>query len=548
MQGVPTTHDRMRGQVNNSTAAGPSNSRTASSSRSSSTFDSTRGEPYGGSSISREQGRQRRTNTGRGRGGGRNTLTIETFDFRTNFHAKLCRAAKYKVHAPYCSCPKIVKLRQQLVPVVQSLKKSNDDNDDKGVTKNMTTKKHNSYSNNQVQFDIDGNIAHQLSQLNIASNNNGEESNNTNNSNKNNIGNNDPFDNLIVLPDTKSNNPSIYVCNDTDRLTFQRNGTACEKKLGSEIFGHCDNNAITDKDEEEGGNNYISQEKITAGSASANNNNIPPFKVNCAICLLTTHQRNGFVAIVSPSLNEMQPTIQRARDAITNKVKQQRSGYGKGLHADHAHFVCALEVSSLQSLLASGNTRDKGQRVNMEILTQMKKNSHFDDDVCLPNTETTLHDMISTIIMSNESSVQIKMGHHLTSLLWLLLQDHQQANLTTSNNLQYIMVMGYIDGPRILTFDLPGGKRHLGESTLQGAIREVEEECSLIIDHGWFADRVSKRYGGDDGNNESMANIADISSGNSGEDDGYSGGLVQVLEPRKIKGSQSGDAFFVMTP
>jgi len=78
--------------------------------------------------------------------------------------------------------------------------------------------------------------------------------------------------------------------------------------------------------------------------------------------------------------------------------------------------------------------------------------------------------------------------------------------------------------------NLPGGKRHLGETTLQGVIREVEEECSLQIDYDWLVDNVPKRYGGSKDTGE-------------GEDDGS----IQVLEPRKVKGSVSGDAFFIMT-
>lgn len=130
--------------------------------------------------------------------------------------------------------------------------------------------------------------------------------------------------------------------------------------------------------------------------------------------------------------------------------------------------------------------------------------------------------------MTNEStSIQIKMGHHLTSLLWLL-KDDKQLTTMSSNNVQYIMVMGYIDSSNS-KLDLPGGKRHLGETTLHGVIREVEEECSLQINHDWLISHVSKRYGG---------------SKDTGEDDGN----IQVLEPRKVKGSVSGDAFFVMTP
>ena len=62
-------------------------------------------------------------------------------------------------------------------------------------------------------------------------------------------------------------------------------------------------------------------------------------------------------------------------------------------------------------------------------------------------------------------------------------------------------------------------------------IREVEEECSLLINYDWLVGHVSKRYGG---------------SKDTGEED--DGSNIQVLEPRKVKGSVSGDAFFITTP
>ena len=93
------------------------------------------------------------------------------------------------------------------------------------------------------------------------------------------------------------------------------------------------------------------------------------------------------------------------------------------------------------------------------------------------------------------------------------------------------MVLGYIDNPQSITLDLPGGKRHLGESTINGVVREVEEECSLLIDENWLMHHVSTRYGGSkDENRDDTSHV------------------VQVLEPTKIKGSVSGDAFFVMPP
>jgi len=400
-----------------------------------------------------------------------NPINIETTNFQSIFHNKLCRAAKYKVHAPQCSCPKVVKLRQRYKNTQNKVKANNE-------TATTTSDNIREYSNDQIiQFDIEGNITHQLSQLDITST--------SNNDNKT------PFDNLIVLPDTKGANPSIYSCTNTNLQSFQKDGIECEQKLALEIFGNTSTATTTDK------------------VASTNKKKIPPFKVNCAICLLTTHQRNGFVAIISNSINELQSTITSARKSTLMKQSN-----GEKLHADHAHFICAIKLSSLYSLLSAGKTRSKNEMVTKDILMQIRNDGGVD---CLSSEMTN----------ESTSSVQIKMGHHLTSLLWLLQDDKQQKS--SSNSVKYIMVMGYIDSPNAIELDLPGGKRHLGETTLQGVIREVEEECSLQIDYDWLDSHVSKRYGGS-------------------RDKKEDGGSIQVLEPRKVKGSVSGDAFFVMTP
>jgi hypothetical protein len=397
---------------------------------------------------------------------------IESTDFQTNFHARLCRAVKYKVHSPNCACPKVAKIRQRHENHMLAKKE-----DEKETAANSNNSNATGNNSNEIQSDIDGTFTDQLNRLKIAPTSN-------------------PFDNLIVIPDTKET-PAIYTCKGTDGQTFQRDKTACERKIAREIFGHA-----------EGGGAGTSQEKV------AESDNIPPFKVNCANCLLTSHQRNGFVAIVSDSLEELNDTIQRARKSTSAKVQNSE------LHADHAHFTCAIELSTLQSLLSAGKTRMKDHHINMEILTQMKNGG-----VEFPK-ETM------DIFSSKESSpsMQIKMGHHLTSLLWLL--HRQPSKPGSTDHLHHVMVIGYQDSPREFELDLPGGKRHLGESTLEGAIREVEEECSLEINEGWMANRVPMQYGG----------MMTMTNGMSDE------GVVQVLVPRKIRGVESGDAFFVMTP
>ncbi len=301
----------------------------------------------------------------------RDSPKIQTTNFNSIFHSQLCRAAKYKVHAPNCSCSKLESLRKRY------------DDDCKS-------------------------LADQLKDLAIS----------------------DPLDHLVVVPDTKTT-PAIFVCNEATSKEFRADARQCERKLANEIF--------------EGKN----------GSLDA-----LPFKVACAACLLTGHQKNGFLAIVSDSPKELQPIIEEARVA-SNKASH--------LHSDHGN-VCAVELSSLKSLL-SAKTRARSNQVVSEMFEQLKNGG-----IDLQSADASL------------DTSTIKLGHHLTSLLLL------QGKLKLMSG--YIMVIVYDDGPKGLELDLPGGKRHLGETTLQSLVREVREETMIQLDEEFLSERLSSRFGG----------------------------------------------------
>ncbi|KAL7496558.1 hypothetical protein ACHAWT_005080 [Skeletonema menzelii] len=331
---------------------------------------------------------------------------IETTHFLSVFHSEICRAAKYKVHAPLCTCSKIDKLRQLY-------RKEKDMNDNR-------------------------NLSERLKDLDVS----------------------DPFDNLLVVPDTKTT-PAMFVCNQTTSIEFQNDATVCENKIATKIFDNTD---------------MTSLDKF-------------PFKVSCALCLLD-HQRNGFVAIVADSVQELEPTIAKAK-----ACKAAKKTTSHNLHSDHAHFICAVQLSSLKALVRSAKTRAKHSQIVSEILSQLKNGG-----IDLPPSDNST----------------IKLGHHLTSFIWL-------EGTSKGSKRGYIMVLGYIDGPYELMLDLPGGKRHLGESTLESLVREVEEETSLELDKQWLAERLSRRYGGAlDENSED----------------------IQVLETAR----ENGNVYFVIPP
>ena len=338
-----------------------------------------------GKSDGHKPNQRRKSNTQQRNHTPKHLFKIETAHFSSNFHAEICKAAKYKVHAPLCKCNKIDRLRQRYYQ-------------DKDKVDNR-------------------NISERLKDLDIS----------------------DPFDNLLVVPDTKTT-PAIFVCNQTTSIDFRNDATACENTLAKEIFDNTDTKSF---------------DKF-------------PFKVSCALCLLD-HQKNGFVAIVAASANELERTIAKA-----NACKVANKTVSLELHSDHAHFICAVRLSSLKTLVRSAKTRSKHNQIVAEILSQLKNGG-----VDLPPSA-----------IDDESLCTIKLGHHLTSLLWL------EGTLKGNRSGQHIMVLGYIDGPTELMLDLPGGKRHLGESTLESLVREVEEETSLKLDKQWLVERLSHRYGG----------------------------------------------------
>ena len=389
------------------------------------------------------------------------TVKVITTNFIADFHRKV-KAAAYKVHAPNCTCPKVERIRSRYM----------DNQHQRGID---NTSEPMSQYNNGIQFDVDGGFTQQFEKKVQISN---EES---------------LFDNLVVLPDTQRPS-SVYICKDTNSKQFQQNGTACEKKLAMEIFG-------------------------SNGDIGKNSDNLPSFKVACAICLLTGHYWNGFVAILSAKYHHLQPILDNARDAAQAKESQI-------LHSDHAHFVCALKISSLQTFVGSAKTRSASTKNITNVLSQLRNNG-----VELSNNVQNVSFVGEKV---DEHSAKVELGHHLISFLHILNDEFQNDRSEATNSIlqqsQYILVIGYQDGPFEWTLDLPGGKRHLGETTIEGAIREVEEECSLKLNQKWLEGQLPIRYGG----------IADFNSSK-----GLS--IFEPNAPVKVY-ETSGNAFILISP
>lgn len=166
-----------------------------------------------------------------------------------------------------------------------------------------------------------------------------------------------------------------------------------------------------------------------------------PFKISCALCMLTGDHPNGFVCITADTAE----AVNRARDMAWHErtAKLQR---GEALHSDHAHFVCTLSKAALQSYRQS---RTHKQALMDELMDQGLKRLTTD--------------------------TKLELGHHLKAILGEL--EHE-----------FLLVMVY-DDKTSFALDVPGGKRQLGEGSWECAVRETSEETSLLVESSWVTGR-----------------------------------------------------------
>ena len=525
----------------------PSASSSPFTSKSAGGTDREEGRAGVGSGRGRGPGRGRgrgREGTGRGRGGkgssrGRGThlprpLKICTSDFQDVFHAKVAQAAKYKVYMPQSTASKYLKLKQQYFMCrdqylrrqkKETKKHSNENQKQQAAVRDV--------NNNDDDHDEAGTteIGKQLDELTLSDKQNVEaggcspSSREDDDESDGQDDEDDPFDNLVVIPDTKSPQ-AIYVCQGTNLKMFVGEGSSgieCEQKLAREIFGP----AYDPKT-----NN--TQDKV-GGSTKKGSSNVMPFKVSCAQCLLTRHYPNGFVAIMDPSNEKLQPVLQNARMSAAKKKELNQ------FHSDHSHFVTSLQISALYKFLETNKTRNKNREISNDIWKQLSMDGVVEDLLVVGqeeeiDTNTSRDDDDDNDNNNVQGMVpEIKLGHHLQALLY---------NVSKERHHEYVVVLGYNDSTTEIELDLPGGKRHLGETSVEGAIRETEEEISFKIDAEWFRNRIPAKYGGtlcsstDDDDNNNKTN-------EKGNKSPWSSQILALCSKRK---DEQGNVYFVMPP
>ena len=187
------------------------------------------------------------------------------------------------------------------------------------------------------------------------------------------------------------------------------------------------------------------------------------FKVKCAACLLV-HERNGFVCIASNS----KPQLDRVRDLARSEALAKKT-CGQQLHADHAHYVCTLSRRILWKLYNKN-----------EVTLALEEISKY------LSQQGVIHNALPE---GTNNKIDVKLGHHLQSVLGLTRKDRDK-------DIVHFLTMVYDDtipGKNICwTIDVSGGKRYLGETSFQGAVRETKEEMSLDL-YDWRLEQIFPR-------------------------------------------------------
>jgi hypothetical protein len=219
---------------------------------------------------------------------------------------------------------------------------------------------------------------------------------------------------------------------------------------------------------------------------------IPPYKVSCASCLLQL-ENNGFVCVASKDFSTIQSVIQLANQRKDEKMARKSTNTcmknKSSLHGDHAFLLLALPRRSLWNI-AKKNATEFETNIVMQIFLSQVKDITYDQ----PLSRSYLNTVIK-IYDDGEASTNttFHLGPHLHSMLRMTnLSIEGKGEITVEDEEDWWLVM-VENKPNlqnrtkkiVWNLDLPGGKRHLGETSLQCAIRETEEETSLVVHETW---------------------------------------------------------------
>ena len=185
--------------------------------------------------------------------------------------------------------------------------------------------------------------------------------------------------------------------------------------------------------------------------------NLPPVKIiHAAECLLAINP-NAF-ACISADNYESVCKIQ----AWSNYEKEITLEQGQTLMKDHADLMVVFLWEDLLEFYKASKSKNEvwSRQVSLRLAKQLSQQNTQLDGIMLDKP-------------------CFNMGHHLRTLL--------RASLSKLSDFgDYCLTMVYKTQAGTFELDLPGGKRHLGESTWDGLMRQIKEETSLRLDSSWI--------------------------------------------------------------
>lgn len=360
----------------------------------------------------------------------------------------------------------------------------------------------------------------------------GDDSSNDSN-NEDNLGDIDIPDGMIVRPPSKGL-PFFFLGKNTSLAAFNRNPRQTERSLQQQIdssfqsLGTKSDNGNA-ANGEAGSIEEVTQ-KIAALSTSAPSIVIPTLdptvmKFACAADLLAD-EPNGFACVASSSESVIQKVRDWTRKQALNVSQDEKA-------TDHGDFVVSLPKELLWNFLQAKKkydtlSKNKEKYTPPQWAKQILPLQQVQDDILsrLANQGIVAkmdNDKIAT--ECDPTTTKITFGHHLQSLLHLIMQNPKNDNNkkrngssnkntktgrsnhkkfynhtskggnddsqtpSTSSGDDYMLIYGYDDSTdqeSSMELNIPGGKRFLGETCVEAAVRETKEETSLTWDEEWI--------------------------------------------------------------
>lgn len=337
-------------------------------------------------------------------------------------------------------------------------------------------------------------------------------------------GNHENLDRMIVRPDTKGLRIFFLGKDTTAQAQFKADPRGTERRLQQQIEDSFRSPTILSSDQDKDDaphRNHDVIDQLTGDMATLLKFVGPIYdskimKFSCAACLLQ-EEPNGFACVASASSQIIEKVRDWTRKQALNVSSEEKA-------TDHGDFVLCLPKNLLWEFLQAKKATSKAVVQRKQPNSSNKKSYRAPRSSGIRPLSNVQDDILFrmggqgvSVEANKKGGRRLKLGHHLESLLHLIVRDrisnnrsnssknfpnnnginqspndiHLKSNQKLSQGLpgdEYMLIYGFDDSTDhqgIWEINIPGGKRLLGETSLQAAMRETKEEISLQWDESW---------------------------------------------------------------